>query len=400
MTSTIPTLSLKTISLPQIQFNPLVYKPEEPDANLLANSLQQRETRMNNAAQAKASFDEGKAKLFSLINPNEQKWFSDFIGSYEKKINDSIAAGDFGEATRMGTMFASEIKSKPEMLGRIKAQAEYQKAIEDLYNRKDISQTTKKRFSKDIMKYNYTDTYDDNGNIIGGVGVENINQLAPVSDINLNDIAYNIIKQLVPNVTSTERGGSDDHTEKEDDKAYRRGSKWSRSNTIKSVSPERLETAISEYIRLTPDAEKAIKQNYDNKLFDLNELKQNLEKLKNENGDINQINDLEDQINIAEKEVYKNGSPVSYKTYFTDFVKSKVLVDTLSYKQISDTKSNDKTNIELFGSSGGSSGGFSGGQEYPYYGKGPVVAQTGNLEKAVDDINENSKEVMNMFNNK
>ena len=78
MPNIIPTMTLKQASLPQNSFVPQVYTPQTPDMSLLANSLAQKEARMEKASAQEAAFNETASKLETLVNPNEKQWVYDY----------------------------------------------------------------------------------------------------------------------------------------------------------------------------------------------------------------------------------------------------------------------------------------------------------------------------------
>ena len=184
MTNRIPQMSLKQATPIQGSFTPIIYTPQTEDLNLLQRSLAQLEARQTSAAEQQAKFNESAAKLQTLVKPEERQWVYDYINKQSAGFKSSIESGDYGAALRQAAIAGSNLLSTHEAIGRIKAQEEYKEEVKTQQTRRDKGEISQNTYDWWMFNnpYKYEDTYDSNGNIIGGSSF--VAKSRPVADIN------------------------------------------------------------------------------------------------------------------------------------------------------------------------------------------------------------------------
>ena len=178
-----------TYEIPQSNmgiYNPIEYKPQAPDLALLNNRLDRLDLLREKANQQKSAVDMalGKIEVELHNDPETQKWFSDYKNNVKGQINDAIKTGDYAGAINMATSLAGEISSDSSVLGRIRANQEYQTRADETHKRAvegKISADTERWWLAN-NQFKYEDVTDDNGNIVGGTSYSTLQ--TPVDDIN------------------------------------------------------------------------------------------------------------------------------------------------------------------------------------------------------------------------
>ena len=138
------------------------------DLSPLQNYVQTRNQMWEDAIKQKSAIDVALGNL--KLNAAEDKWKYDYGRRIQKKIDDAAKLGDYSRALDTAVLEAGKAVSSPEVMGRIRANEAYEKKkqeVESLANAGTIGGITKERWLAQ-NKYSYTDTYDNEGNIIGG----------------------------------------------------------------------------------------------------------------------------------------------------------------------------------------------------------------------------------------
>lgn len=138
------------------------------DLSGLWNMINIRNQRYNEAIKQKSAIDVALGNL--KLNAAEDKWKYDYARKIQKRIDDAATMGDYGDALDTAVLEAGKAVSSPEVMGRIRANEAYEKKkqeVESLANAGTIGGITKERWLAQ-NKYSYTDTYDNEGNIVGG----------------------------------------------------------------------------------------------------------------------------------------------------------------------------------------------------------------------------------------
>lgn len=138
------------------------------DLSPLQNYVQARNQMWEDTIKQKSAIDVALGNL--KLNAAEDKWKYDYGRRIQKKINDAAKFGDYSRALDTAVLEAGKAVSSPEVMGRIRANEAYEKKkqeVESLANAGTIGGITKERWLAQ-NKYSYTDTYDNEGNIVGG----------------------------------------------------------------------------------------------------------------------------------------------------------------------------------------------------------------------------------------
>ena len=139
--------------------------PVRSNLEALSQALNKIDERSDKAIQQKSAITNAIGQL--KLNAAEDKWKYDYAKRIEQKINDAAQYGDYSRALDVATELAGSATSSPEVMGRIRANEQYEKAKQAVDNNGNISSLTKQAWMLS-NKYHYEDTYDDKGNIIGG----------------------------------------------------------------------------------------------------------------------------------------------------------------------------------------------------------------------------------------
>ena len=312
MANRIPQMSLKQATPIQGSFTPIVYTPQTEDLSLLQRSLAQLEARQTSAAEQQAKFNETAAKLQTLVNPEEKQWVYDYINKQSAGFKNSIESGDYGAALRQAAIAGSNLLSTPEAIGRIKAQEEYQQEVKTQQARRDKGEISQ-------------NTYDKNGNIIGGSSF--VAESRPVADINWAAQAQVAFKMITPyKNTNTNRPSSlGDVTNIESSALY--GYSRQKEKISKQDILDNIETLLSS----TPDGYRQAEQAYDVAIFEIGKMDKQYKKLIAKNPDSNEAKVLKQKLEVREKLMYKNGSPIDYKEYYARMITNNLYADKLAY---------------------------------------------------------------------
>ena len=138
------------------------------DLSAFQNYVQARNQMWDDAIKQKSAIDVALGNL--KLNAAEDKWKYDYGRRIQKKIDDAAQFGDYSRALDTAVLEAGKAVSSPEVMGRIRANEAYEKKkqeVESLANAGTIGGITKERWLAQ-NKYSYTDTYDNEGNIVGG----------------------------------------------------------------------------------------------------------------------------------------------------------------------------------------------------------------------------------------
>lgn len=142
--------------------------PVRSNLEALSQALNKIDERSDKAIQQKSAITNAIGQL--KLNAAEDKWKYDYAKRIEQKINDAAQYGDYSRALDVATELAGSATSSPEVIGRIRANENYEKKkgeVESLANSGVISGLTKERWLAQ-NKYAYEDIRDANGNIVGG----------------------------------------------------------------------------------------------------------------------------------------------------------------------------------------------------------------------------------------
>lgn len=232
------------------------------DLSPLQNYVQARNQMWDDAIKQKSAIDVaiGNVKL----NAAEDKWKFDYARNIQKKIDDAAKFGDYSRALDTAVLEAGKAVSSPEIMGRVRANEAYEKKkqeVESLANSGAIGGITKERWLAQ-NKYTYTDTYDNEGNIVGGS--EWKANWSPRKKVDLSKLVILAGQLAAPKKratsSSTSRGVSDEQGVGNDNSA-------TAGSNVRSVKTGYQTSSGSSYQRETLTKEK-LDEVY-NKLFEL-----------------------------------------------------------------------------------------------------------------------------------
>lgn len=364
--------TLKTINVAPQQYQFQSFTPQQVDMSLLANSMQRKEDRINNADKQRAIVENALGAIREKINtadPTVAKRFKAKVDDIMGTINSYSNIGRYGDAVREAIRAAGSLANDEELQGMVKTNKQYQDAIAAIKSRPYISDMTKERWLA-TNSYKFNTIKDESGNIIG---TEDWKQdWSPVSDIDPATINSLILQAVNPDSSSTsstrETGGTttvnNDPNAKNNISDYSNGGTHSRSS---SFSKERLDPAKIDAARRLYYKENltAVNQMYENLKWKYSQLK---EQIKTATGDKKAM--LEGQLNGVEKQITnKNGIYQDAEDMFMnmtdELVNSAKYTKTARSSGSSDVTNSSKTykdpNSKLPGGTGaGAGGGFSG----------------------------------------
>ena len=327
MTNRIPQMSLKQATPIQGSFTPIIYTPQTEDLNLLQRSLAQFEARQTSAAEQEAKFNESAAQLQTLVNPEEKQWVYDYINKQSAGFKSSIESGDYGAALRQAAIAGRNLLSTPEAIGRIKAQEEYKQEVKTQQARRDKGEISQNTYDWWMTNnpYKYEDTYDNNGNIIGGSSF--VAKSRPVSDINWAAQAQAAFQMISPYKKSITKNPSSigDVTNIESSKldGY--------SHATQRINKQDIIDNIEFLLASTPDGYRQAEQAFDVATFEINKMKKQYEELVAKDPNSDEAKIMGQQLEIRRKFMYNNGSPIDYKEYYARMVTDNLYADKLAY---------------------------------------------------------------------
>lgn len=372
-----PLMTLKFQQFNPVSFTPVEYRPQTADVNILQKSLAQREARRNQALQQKTALDTALGEIENKLNPNEREWFNEYKNNINKQIQDEVDVGNYGSAFRTAVGLAGDVAKDTQILGRIKANEDYNKEIQTQQARRDNDKIKQNTFDWWLSNnpYSYKDIKDDNGNIVGGSTWTAKNR--PVDDINWASNAMAAFKLLSPDKNSITSGNTltnEDGT----------GNGYRKSNSYEKVSAKDIRVNIERLLSATPDGYRQAEQAYDVAKYEYNNM---YNEWKNLAVDDPRKQELRDKLDKREQLMYQNGSPISYKEYYARMITDELYSEGLAYdwRVYSNVTSNDN---QVTGK-GGRTG--NGGQQSPY--PNPSIGWLGvNVE---DESTYNMEEVQN-----
>ncbi len=406
-----PQMSLKQATPIQGSFTPIVYTLQTEDLNLLQRSLAQLEARQTSAAEQQAKFNETAAKLQALVNPEEKQWVYDYINKQSAGFKNSIESGDYGAALRQATVAGSNLLSTPEAMGRIRAQEEYQQEVKTQQARRDRGEISQNTYDwwMSTNPYKYEDTYDKNGNIIGGSSF--VAESRPVADINWAAQAQAAFKMITPykktiggtnSVTSDKPGDKVGNNIVSNEYGYSASSGG--THTIEKVTKQQILDNIEELLSSTPDGYRQAEQAFDVATYETNKMIKRYEELIAKDPTSEQTKNLGQKLEARRKLMYKNGSPIDYKEYYARMVTDNAFAEGLAYDWRTDVTQSSSTTIRQSGTIGRggaiTSGSYFPGATYDFNSGlwyGPNVRQQIDTEGAQQGVGGAAAGITNRF---
>lgn len=340
----IPTMTLRTVNYRPAVFTPGVYDYESPDINIFRKGLSDMEARMNNAAQAQTQVDQALGKIESSLHrdPETDAWFADYKQDINNQIQALVNAGDYGAAYRTAVQSASKVLSDTPVIGRIRANAEFEKEVETQRARVqkgEISQATYNWWSaQEGNNFHYEDIKDDNGNIIGGTPWTPSN--LPVADLNVPAVATAMFKMITPDKGQSKTGGATNLDANGNPLTVT--SSGHRGSSFERVRTQDILDRMQEYLISIPDGFRQAEQLFNVAKYDYEKSVKEYQTAL-ENGDPNAEN-LRQQLAKRERLLTQRGVFVDYDTYF-----ARVIIDDLYAKGLAyDWRTSDTEDNKMF----------------------------------------------------
>lgn len=189
-------ISLGTVAFNPATFQGAVFTPQQENMSLLQHSIDKLDER-------KEKTDQQTAAIMSAINnvkldSSENNWKRDYVNRIKNKINSAAQFGDYSSALETATRLAGEAITSPELLGRQRYYEEREKWLEELKNRNARGEIDPDTYNRAVAQntYSYSDTYDDKGNITGGISWNPA--FNPVKDLDLGQVMREIKALVTP----------------------------------------------------------------------------------------------------------------------------------------------------------------------------------------------------------
>lgn len=409
----------RKISLGNIAFNPAtfqgaVFTPQQENISLLQHSIETLDARKEKTDQQRSAIVSAINNL--KLNQAEDKWKYDYADRIKSKIDSAIQFGDYSNALEIATKLAGDAVSSPEVLGRLRANEQYEKEVQTQQARRDrgdISQATYKWWMKN-NPYKYQDNYDDNGNIVGGSIYEP--SFRPVNDINWASTAMAAFKLVTPDKSSVSRDGGSNITNNTSAPITRGkttykpgeaiGSTSHSSSSQEKVTKEQITARMEELLSSTSDGYKQAEQAYDVAVDEFKDLveKYNTAIAKNPNSEEAKI--LGQKIDARKQLMYRNGSKIDYKEYYARMITDSLFADGLAYDWRTSSSGGTSSYSISEPSTGGSRGGrlisdsYFPGAKYNYetgYWEGANVKQKVDTETAQNGVSTSSSNISKRF---
>ena len=359
----IPNVSLAAGGFTPAAFTPFVYAPKEFDVTPLQKSLATLDERKERTDQQRAAIRSALGKV--KLNAAEDKWKNDYVNDIMSKIDNAAQFGDYSAALETATDLAGSALSDPALMGRVRANEQYEEEIKrqkDRVARGEISQNTYDWWLKN-NPYKYSDIRDDNGTIVGGTEYEPTSR--PVNDINWASAAMAAFRMVSPYKMSKSTDGS---TTVHNNTAspltrgkntYKPGeaisSSGHSSQSEERVTKEQITARMEELLSATPDGYRQAEQAFDVAMYDFQNMVDKYNNLVEENPDSKEAKDLAQKIDQRKHLMYRNGSLIDYKEYYSRMITDSLFAEGLAYdwKTSSSGGSSSYSLSDVSGSTGG-----------------------------------------------
>ena len=240
-------------------------------------------------------------------------------------------------------------------MGRIRANEAYEKKKQEVESRNDISDLTRQRWL-DQNKYHYEDTYDDEGNIIGGT--EWNAGWSPVSRVEITKLAQAAAQIAAPykGSTSTSKSGQSSVTDQNGlygEKGSKSGStmlsKSGGSSRSSSYSYQRLpEEKIREVFDALWKADNQAMLSLEQDYQDIKWKVEKLTKERNETTDETKRKSLDDElVKYNASYLGNNNQPMSEQEYMLSKVNP--LLHNMAYNYVQTSSSVSSNNSVSYG---------------------------------------------------
>ena len=297
--------------------------PVRSNLDVLSQALNKIDERSDKAIQQKSAIKNAIGQL--KLNAAEDKWKYDYAKRIEQKINDAAQYGDYSRALDVATELAGSATSSPEVIGRIRANENYEKKkgeVESLANSGVISGLTKERWLAQ-NKYTYEDIRDEKGNIVGGTdwkaGWDPVKKVDMSRLVTLAGQLAAPVKRATSNNSqrsvSDEQGiGNGGTSTPEGLRSVKTGYSTSSGSSFQreTLTKQKIDEVYNQLFALDPDNMNALIQQFDDVQWKVNQLK---DKLK-DSTDPKETKTIQNSIDAFSNDIYDdNGQPLTVKEY-------------------------------------------------------------------------------------
>lgn len=297
--------------------------PVRSNLEALSQALNKIDERSDKAIQQKSAITNAIGQL--KLNAAEDKWKYDYAKRIEQKINDAAQYGDYSRALDVATELAGSATSSPEVIGRIRANENYEKKkgeVESLANSGVISGLTKERWLAQ-NKYAYEDVRDENGNIVGGTdwkaGWDPVKKVDMSRLVTLAGQLAAPVKRATSSTSqhsvSDEQGvGNGGTSTPEGLRSVKTGYSTSSGSSFQreTLTKQKIDEVYNKLFALDGDNMNALIQQYDDVRWKVDQLKDELSTTT----DPEKRKSLQDNINAFSDDIYdSNGQPLKVKEY-------------------------------------------------------------------------------------
>lgn len=315
--------------------------PVRSNLEALSQALNKIDERSDKAIQQKSAITNAIGQL--KLNAAEDKWKYDYAKRIEQKINDAAQYGDYSRALDVATELAGSATSSPEVIGRIRANENYEKKkgeVESLANSGVISGLTKERWLAQ-NKYAYEDVRDENGNIVGGTdwkaGWDPVKKVDMSRLVTLAGQLAAPVKRATSSTSqhsvSDEQGiGNGGTNTPEDLRSVKTGYSTSSGSSYQreTLTKQKIDEVYNKLFALDPDNMNALIQQFDDVQWKVNQLKDKLSTTT----DPEERKTLQNSIDAFGNDIYNaNGQPLKVKEYMLS--KIGVITKNMAYDNTS-----------------------------------------------------------------
>ena len=312
----IPRLNLQSVQFTAPTIAPVQYQYRPTSLSILQRSLEQREARMKESAEAKANMDAALGQLETQLHndPETNQWFSDYKADIQKQIQDEVEVGNYGSAIRTAKRLAGETAKDSGLIGRITANSEYEKFVESQRQRvgKDIDNATFNWWLAN-NPYKYNPAFDTSGNEVRGK-LETLK--AAENTISFEQLWVTAAKMVEEEANSTSTGGGYGNkplTENETEQGVAPSHKGSNADAYHRKTSERIQEVYNELIS-SPAVQAQLHQAYEVAKWNYEELDKKLEDLNLTN---QEAADIAKQLQDYKPLLNRNGSRITtYEEWF------------------------------------------------------------------------------------
>lgn len=321
------------IGLPNVGFTPSVFQPSREFApvnsniGFLQHSLDKMDARKETADKLTSDVNLDLAKV--NLHESDDAWKQQYINKINQAINQHIQVGDYHTALEVARKMASTVANDPELRARERNNIIYQQAVSKVENNNTIDDVTKRRWKAE-NQFSNAGLYDENGNFTGGtVWKESWTPVKPIDKFSL----YSKLKQIV----APEAGSYDDVVFMDADGNYTRdykegtmGMAIKTSTGYQRVSADKYKQALATLWEQEPNAIQALDQEFKDKRFHLNELKEQAAKLDQNSQEYRE--NLEQQNNITDQITDREGNYISEESYLNKQMHP--VLDKMAYNNV------------------------------------------------------------------